>query len=104
MIDTPECDKMAAVKDESQAIGEFISWLHGQGHIIAEKLTGGGGYELFQDRRTIEQMLADYYEIDLNKVEEEKRALLELQRTLNHSRDIMDGLFSGAVDDMEDMP
>jgi len=27
----PECDKLHAVKDKSQAIGEFIEWVFEQG-------------------------------------------------------------------------
>ena len=35
-MDTPELDKMLRVKDESQAIGEFIEWLGPKGMAICE--------------------------------------------------------------------
>lgn len=34
-VDTPECDRLVAVAEESQRIGEFIDWLGEQGWFIA---------------------------------------------------------------------
>ena len=77
----PECEKMAKVSDKSQTIGEFLDWLRGEaGYIIAEY-----GADSDKDRdegpfpihKSIEQLLADYFEIDLNKVETEKRKMLD---------------------------
>lgn len=90
-MNTPELDKMMAVKPQSQAIGEFLDWLGQQGIELASRhhhteecydddnrtLCGcrdgqllpyyGGG---------IESLLARYFEIDLRKVDDERRAIL----------------------------
>jgi len=61
--ETPELDKLSGVKDQSQPIGEFLDWL---------------SYE--KDVRlpaSIEQLLADYFDIDMDKVEAEKLAILK---------------------------
>jgi hypothetical protein len=71
----PECDKLLAVKERSQAIGEFLEWLTGEkGVVLATWFPPGrlesGGYR-------IEKLLAEFFEIDLDKVEQEKRVMLE---------------------------
>jgi hypothetical protein len=77
MVETPELDKMTAVQPFSQKIGEFMEWLS------TEKKLGLGswdkrGYDLYQpERASIENLLAEFFDIDLNKVEKEKRAIIE---------------------------
>lgn len=81
----PECERMRAVKDQSQAIGEFLTWLSGtKGLVLAEwrpsEMFMGGERapdELFPVTISIEVILAEHFDIDLNKVEEEKCALLD---------------------------
>ncbi len=101
---TPELDKIRAHRDTSQAIGSFIDWLDtearfgpqsGEGRraaIRAQKLNNSPvKLCLFDEqwnewrpvRLRIEEMLARYFEIDLDKVEEERRALLEHVRKEN---------------------
>lgn len=76
----PECNKMLAVKDQSQIIGEFIEWLHSQGFVIASWGEGGVEDMLWEETNTIEEWLAMFCGIDLSKVEQERRALLEWLR------------------------
>lgn len=136
MIETPELNKMKAIKDQSQAIGGFLEWLQGErgvvlaeyysrernedgelvyrnsegeivkdwmpAHIfmpVAQQAILNGRQEdegiygpMIKDRNgetlltmsfQIEQLLAEYFEIDLVKVEKEKRALLEELRSKN---------------------
>lgn len=68
-IPTPECDKALVIKEQSQAIG----WLHGW--TLCRPHTHG-------DRRPniIEGLLCDYFEIDKQKMEDEKRTILEAIR------------------------
>ena len=101
---TPELDKLGENKDESQAIGSFIDWLstgprfgprRGDGRrdaIRAAKLNASPVRLCLFDEDTeewepvrlrIEEMLARYYDIDLNKIEEERRAVLEYVREIN---------------------
>jgi len=81
---TPELDKMQNVKHQSQPIGEFMEWLWSR-HIVLAK------YESDEEMRprpisySIEQLLADFFEIDLKKVEEKKRAVLEYLRNRSTS-------------------
>jgi hypothetical protein len=90
MSDYPEHDKLAAVQDESQVIGEFIEMA---GYTLCEMRTftdvdsRGRRYEtqprLAPVAKSIQQLLADYFEIDLNKIEAEKRAMLNSLRKAN---------------------
>lgn len=72
-----EHQKLRAVKRESQAIGEFIEWLHANNLMIADRDTSE------EDPRGIERMLADHFEIDLQRIAEEKDAMVEEMRRVN---------------------
>lgn len=111
---TPELDKRSEIiKDgHSQAIGEFLDWLQQQGLSLMRYRTdltderpcsrcdgenrecprcnGSRFIEITvsgwtSDGRSVEQLLADYFEIDLTKIEEERRALLDHIRTERQS-------------------
>ena len=71
---TPELDKMKAVQGDSQVIGAFIDSLSEQGIHLAKY---GDGDDMWPVSKSIEQILADYFEIDLVKVEKERRAILD---------------------------
>lgn len=76
-----ECDKMHAVQNESQVIGNFLEWLlQKQGMVLCSYCDEIGLSPMVVN---IEELLADYFEIDLNKVEQEKRAILDQQRAEN---------------------
>ena len=62
VVETTECDRLAKVADDSQKIGDFLDWLQ-QEHDVE-----------LPDR--IERLLAEYFDIDLDKVEQERRGLL----------------------------
>ena len=97
-----ELEKMEGIKERSQAIGEFLEWLFGtKNYHFARYLTEEeyesednvywiDGYEKEQFKRheiekeeliplhiDIEKLLAEYFEIDLVKAEEERRELLK---------------------------
>lgn len=85
-----EHEKMMAVKDKSQAIGDFLEWLKGK----VEFATWEENNEYYEDindiievlkpvHRSSEQWLADYFDIDLNKIEQEKQSMLEEIRNAN---------------------
>lgn len=74
-IETPELDKMLAVKERSQAIGEFID---GGPYYLAEYITheDDDRERLEVVTKPIEQILADWFGIDLAKCEDERRLIL----------------------------
>ena len=99
---TPECDKMLEIREFSQKVGEFLDWLkHDQKiifcrpnynsarpdtiyepvHHILPTNEEGVAHKLMDDppsvSATTENLLAAFFEIDLDKVEEEKQAMLE---------------------------
>lgn len=83
---TPELDKMLKVSEESNKIGNFLWWLRNEaGYSICfwseypgdwEAENDGREGEYFPVHKSIEQLLADYYKLDLDKMEQEKIALL----------------------------
>lgn len=81
----PEHEKMAAVKDRSQAIGEFIEWLNGQGIVMAQyqPVEGYSNHVLLPTAERIETVLARYFAIDLRAIEAEKQAMIEAMREMN---------------------
>lgn len=73
---TPELDKMLAVNDKSQVIGEFLDWLRNdKDYVLAEYCTDDDN--LYPTHSSIETLLADFFGIDLKKIEEERRAILK---------------------------
>lgn len=74
MADTPTLDKMQEVADESQVIGEFLEWLSSQGLFLAH-YDDGSHYPQAYHRAT-EELLADFFDIDLALAEREKRLIL----------------------------
>jgi len=87
-MDTTEIEKMEKIADKSQVIGEFIEWLQGpKGLTVCRQITQEEIYEedceddydpgdYLPQHQTIESLLAEYFDIDLKKVEEEKQAIL----------------------------
>jgi hypothetical protein len=75
-VATPELDKMLVVKKKSQAIGEFIEYLISNEMWVGEWVENIG----YPVRKSTEQLLADYFGIDLVKAESERRAILAALR------------------------
>ena len=75
---TPELNKMSAVKDKSQIIGAFLDQLSQEGvHLATYEESRPDEEGLFPLNQSIEVTLAKYFDIDLDKVERERRAILE---------------------------
>ncbi len=85
---------MMAARDRSQAQGELLEWLSDHGYVITlwrgqvgsvfgdGELKPSGFYPVY---RSIEGWLAEVHDIDLDKIETEKRTMLERQRALNEA-------------------
>ena len=86
--DYPEHEKLHAIRDKSQTIGDFLTWCR---FTLCEwhEATGtirNGDHEpegWYPRRGRMESLLAEYFEIDENKLEAEKRAMLERLREGN---------------------
>lgn len=72
-VSTPTLDLMVAVHPESQAIGNFIAWLEENGMHIAVYYNRSQTCPI---NESIEQLLARYFDIDLNVAEKERCAIL----------------------------
>lgn len=84
----PEHDKLQKVKDRSQTIGEFLNWLSWNKKIRLarfEKIPPDEDRhsELMLVSYNMQELLAEYFGIDLDVLEQEKRKMLEHIRTLN---------------------
>lgn len=84
-----EHEKLAYIKKESEAVARFLEWLTGEAMFI-------GSYkyvpcleceseeeQLVRDFSSIEQILARYFKIDLDTLEQEKRQMLKELRKAN---------------------
>jgi hypothetical protein len=95
---TPEHDKLHKVKDRSQVCGEFIEWLAGRGIHLASAhehtrdcrredgwrgcgMLGDGG-ALYTIATPLHKLLAEFFGINLAKLEHEKTATLARLRSL----------------------
>lgn len=76
MNDYPEHDKLKSVAEESQIIGEFLDTC---GYVLCVEESEPFYYhhdEYIPTRNSIQQILAHYFSIDLDRIEAEKRAML----------------------------
>lgn len=104
---TPELEKLKAVHEKSQAIGEFVDlFMRGNGftfgkpHVHDESCPGwdhergkynpglGDGCsfhsgDMIHCNTPLEKLLAEFFNIDMDKVEEERRAILDYMRRKN---------------------
>ncbi|KKN64887.1 hypothetical protein LCGC14_0487210 [marine sediment metagenome] len=77
----PECEKIQANRDESQKLGAFLEWLQNDQQVTLCICDENIAEEYDEDRympiRTgIEKLLAKYFEVDLDKAELERQAML----------------------------
>ncbi len=83
----PECEKLVKVSKESDKIGQFIDYLQSSKVVFAKWVENDDeeipldeilvpAYE-YQSSNGINKLLAEYFGIDLDKVEKERSELLE---------------------------
>jgi hypothetical protein len=73
--DHPEHEKLHLISDKSQTIGEFLEWLPTQGITLCTFHYNTEQY--CPAMQTITTLLAKFFDIDLDKIETEKRAMLD---------------------------
>lgn len=103
MTEYPEHEKLKRVNTLSQTIGEFLEWASEQGMMLCER-TGSMDYyvDLQPVRRTKNEILAEYFKIDLNVFEDEKVEMLKEQRDLN-AKLVTEKLTDQYLDTIEDL-
>lgn len=74
----PENARLGEVSSFSQEIGQFLDWLEYEKEITFVVVDDRGRYIPKSLDRT--KILAEFYEIDLEKIESEKRAMLDSMR------------------------
>ena len=79
-MEYPECENMAKVRPQSDIIGEFLGWLQGKKEwemceYQPDEPGVAGGY--CPVHFNTEELLAEFFNIDLKKVEEERRQMLD---------------------------
>jgi hypothetical protein len=84
MSDYPEHEKMRLIKDQSQSIGEFLEWLQDKKEVIFAEYPETNSDHLFPLHLPTQKLIAEFFDIDLDKIEDEKDAMLEEQRRLNN--------------------
>jgi len=71
----PEHEKLENISQQSQFLGEFIEWCNEHGMFLARHI------ENFDSpipvSKSINTLLGEFFEIDLIKLEQEKRKMLE---------------------------
>lgn len=100
MSEYPEHDKLQAISDESQTIGLFLDTSgytlcrvmyraphNGIGALSETPTKDDQDGRLVPVSTPINDILADYFDIDQAKIEEEKRAMLDQLRAMNEWRD-----------------
>lgn len=71
----PEHAKMIAITNRSQLDGELLEWLGEAGYTICKYDEDGHGF--FPVNKSIPELLAERYDIDLDKIEAEKRQMIK---------------------------
>ncbi len=64
--DYPEHKKLLAIKDKSQVCGEFHDWLENEKGMVLDP----------SSYKTVENLLAEFFEIDQTKLENEKDEMI----------------------------
>ena len=79
----PEHEKLQAIKDQSQVCGAFLEWLLRRYSFCTLNPVDAYFYPTHID---VNSELAAYFDIDRNKIEDEKRAMLAELRRMNAER------------------
>lgn len=78
----PEHAKLREISSESQQIGEFLDWLQSAAGLTLGCYVGDDDVLVPFQTRT-EDLLAQYFGVNLERLEAEKLNMLEEQRRLN---------------------
>lgn len=74
-MDTPAIDRLSKVSHKTQAIHDFLEWLDYNEGISLGKYLGADLFPISTHER--DNLMAEFYGVDLKAVEAEKQAILE---------------------------
>lgn len=74
----PEHARLREVQQKSQAVHEFVYGLNEKGIFLAHRLVGSD--TVYPINKNLTELVAEFFEIDLKKLEEEKLDMLEEMR------------------------
>ena len=93
----PEHVKLGAIKDKSQTVYDFLEWAGEKGMHLGEweptqRRTANGQFgrnrivpHMHPVQTSKRDLLAEFFDIDLNKIEKEMRAMLDEMRAMNEA-------------------
>lgn len=103
MNDYPEHEKLQAISDKSQTIYDFLEWVMAErglslgewvpddsgwnGRVLRDPETREALQRFMPATRSRRELLAAFFDIDLNKIEDEKRAMLDELRSAANAVD-----------------
>ena len=80
----PAHEQMARFQDQTQLIGEFLEWLGNTKNLhICNLENSWSGHEFFPITGSTENLMAEFYGIDLKEVEKEKNDMLKDIKDMN---------------------
>lgn len=79
-MNTPMLDKILEVREQAQLCGEFLEWLQSKYAMFKFSEENEPFYIGTGDCINIEKELAEFFEIDLEEAEKEKKLLLEIEK------------------------
>lgn len=91
VVPSPECERMVQVAPFSNMIGDFLDWLNEQGIRLCEVdpiASTSDGRHWWPRNERYESLLARYFMIDLDKVEQERRNILAQLQTVQLEKDL----------------
>ena len=74
MSGTSQLDRISSVRERSQAIGEFLEWLHSEKRWFLAEYRDNWAIRVSYN---VEELLAEFFGIDLAEAELERRRILE---------------------------
>ena len=79
----PEHEKLRAVMDKTQVMGEFFDWLQCEHEVFLASYEYGRDCYPGRSPRKPMAYVAEFFDIDERKLEEEKLAMVDSMRALN---------------------
>lgn len=79
----PEHEKLDKIRHKSQAVGEFLDWLAEEKGVrlcTLQKVEEFSGRQYWPIRVSNQEIIAEFFDIDLDKLDKEKQEMLDSLR------------------------